>query len=208
MTQLESYRNVVAFGAHPDDLEVGCGGLLARLVTSGARVTMVVASIPNRFEARLGEARAGAAAIGAQLHLLEDARASRLDDLPMHELVARCDHLVAKLAPDLVITQGARDQHWDHTLVHRATVSSVRRSRCDVLAYAASPALDPLGYPIGRCYADITPTIDTKLAAIAAHATQFTPAAVEGRRDIARAIGQLHGVRYAEAFEVVRLALR
>ena len=198
-------RNVVAFGAHPDDLEVGAGGLLARLVREGHRVTMVVCSIPNRFAERLAEARAGAAVIGAELEILVDDRVSRLEDLKMYELVARFDDLWDRLAPDLVITHNVHDLHADHSLVHRATISSARRSRCELLAYAASPALGAVTRPLGPCFADISSTIEIKLSAIAAHASQFTKPAVEARRDLARTIGHLAGVTYAEAFEPLRL---
>jgi LmbE family N-acetylglucosaminyl deacetylase len=198
-------RNVVAFGAHPDDLEVGAGGLLARLVREGHRVTMVVCSIPNRFPDRLAEAHAGAQAIGAELELLDGDRVTRLEDLKMHELVERFDRLWDTLAPDLVITHNANDLHWDHTLVHRATVSAARRSRCELLAYAASPALGAITRPLGPCFADISSTIDNKLSAIAAHKSQFSSPAVEARRDLARTIGHLAGVPYAEAFEPLRL---
>ncbi|MEJ7597761.1 MAG: PIG-L deacetylase family protein [Kofleriaceae bacterium] len=195
-------RHVVAFGAHPDDLEVGAGGLLARLARSGEHVTMVVCSIPNRFEERLAEARAGAAQLGVTLRLLDGERLTRLEDLKMHELVVRFERVFDELSPALVITHDAHDLHWDHTLVHRATLGAVRRARCDLLAYANSPAR-----PAGTCYADITSTIDVKLAAIAAHASQFSAASVAGRRDLARAVGQLHGVGYAEAFEPLRLLI-
>ncbi|HEX3061807.1 MAG TPA: PIG-L family deacetylase, partial [Usitatibacter sp.] len=49
-------RTVLAIGAHPDDLEIGIGGTLARLRGQGARVVMVVASIPRDFEVRREEA--------------------------------------------------------------------------------------------------------------------------------------------------------
>ena len=48
---------------------------------------------------------------------------------------------------------------------------------------------------------------DVKLAAVAAHATQFSPWAVEGRRDAARATGALCSAMYAEAYEVLRLRI-
>jgi len=198
-------RNVVAFGAHPDDLEVGAGGLLARLVREGHRVTMVVCSIPNRFPDRLAEARAGAALIGAELELLDGERETRLEDLKMHELVERFDRLWIARTPDLVITHNANDLHWDHTLVHRATISAARRSRCELLAYTATPALGAVARSLGPCFADISSTIDIKLSAIAAHRSQISSPAVQARKDLARTIGHLAGVQYAEAFEPLRL---
>ncbi len=206
MTKLVSAGGrVLAFGAHPDDLEVGAGGLIARLAAEGASVTMVVSSIPNRFPERLAEARAGAATLGARLVLLRDDDLSRLEDLAMHELVATYDRLVDEVRPELVITHQVSDLHWDHFLVHRATISALRRAPCDLLAYEASPALGAHARTVGPCFVDISSAIETKLAAIACHATQFSPHAVEGRRDAARATGQLCGARYAEAYQPLRL---
>nr|HEX4316787.1 PIG-L family deacetylase [Kofleriaceae bacterium] len=206
MTRLaDSARSVLAFGAHPDDLEVGAGGLLARLVRAGSRVTMVVVSIPNRYEVRTAEARAGANLIGAQLVFMQPDDVSRIEDLEMHELVARFDAYVAEHAPDMVITHAATDLHLDHTLVNRASISACRRQPCDLLAYMASPDLGTQPRPIGTCFADITSTIDIKLAAMAVHASQITPRSIESKRDAARATGRLCGHEYAEAFDLLRL---
>jgi LmbE family N-acetylglucosaminyl deacetylase len=201
---VEGAKRVLAFGAHPDDLEAGAGGLLAKLVAGRALVTMVVTSIPNRFDERLAEARDGAATLGAELVLLRSDAASRVEDYAMWELVAQYDAIVDRIQPDLVIAHGAEDTHWDHFLVHRAVVSAMRRHRASLLAYSAGSA--PAA-TMGTCFADVTAHIDTKLTALGKHATQFSAAKLEAMRDRARAAGVLCGARYAEVFTPLRVYL-
>lgn len=200
----EGTRKVLAFGAHPDDVEAGAGGLIAKLVAAGAHVTMVVTSIPNRFEQRIIEARAAAGVLGADLVLLRDDASSRVEDYAMAELVARFDAIVDRVGPDLVITHGADDTHWDHYLVHRAVISAMRRQPANLIAYSAGsgPAA-----AMGTCFADISAQVDTKLAALEKHASQFPAAKVQLMRDRARGIGVLCGASYAEVFTALRLHL-
>ncbi|RPI99153.1 MAG: PIG-L family deacetylase, partial [Chloroflexi bacterium] len=78
--QPETVRRVLAVGAHPDDLEILCGGTLARYARQGDHVTMAIATdgsaghmlIPPEELAgiRRAEAQAAAALIGADLHWL------------------------------------------------------------------------------------------------------------------------------------------
>jgi LmbE family N-acetylglucosaminyl deacetylase len=204
---LANRGSVLAFGAHPDDLEVGAGGLLARLASEGIDVTMAVVSVPSRSAERIAEARAGAAILGADLFVVCDERECRVEDIPMHELVRRFDQLLADLRPELVITHAANDLHWDHGLVHRATVSALRRTPCDLLAYMSSPEMNAQPRALGPCFADISTTIETKLAAIRAHATQLPGLDVEATRDLARGIGRISGFSYAEAYEVLRVRI-
>lgn len=204
--RLDHVRRVLAIGAHPDDVEVGAGGLVARLAAAGAAVTLQVASIPNHFEIRRGEATRAAAHLGVTLVLPPEPRESRVEELPMHALVARFEAELARVDPDLLIVHGAHDVHHDHQLVHRAVLAAVRRSRCDILAFATRL---PAGAapPPPTCVVDISSVIDRKLAAIAEHASQFPPAFADSRRDVARTLGHAHGVAHAEVFEVVRITL-
>ncbi|MCA9676843.1 MAG: PIG-L family deacetylase [Kofleriaceae bacterium] len=203
----EKGGRVLAFGAHPDDLEVGAGGLLARLSNEGADVTMCVVSIPNRGDERAAEARAGAEVIGADLFILYEGKPCRVEDIPMHELVGRFDQLVGDLRPDLVITHSGHDLHWDHGLVNRATVSALRRTPCDLLSFLSSPEMNAQSRSYGQCFADISTTMDTKLAAISAHKSQLPKLDLESSRDLARAMGRISGVAYAEAYEVLRVRI-
>jgi N-acetylglucosamine malate deacetylase 1 len=202
---LKENGRVLAFGAHPDDLEVGAGGLLARLSQEGAEVTMVVVSIPNNTELRKREAMAGADIIDADLFVLYEDRPCRVEDIPMHELVRRMDSIVGDVRPDLVITHSSGDLHWDHGLVNRATVSALRRTPCDLLAFLSSPEMNAQSRAIGQCFADITKTMDTKLAAMSAHSSQVAKLGLESSRDLARAMGRISGYDYAEVYEALRV---
>jgi LmbE family N-acetylglucosaminyl deacetylase len=202
----EKGGRVLAFGAHPDDLEVGAGGLLARLSEQGADVTLAIVSIPNQPERRRAEAQAAADLIDANLFVLHD-KPGRVEDIAMHELVRRFDQLMGDVRPDLVITHSANDLHWDHGLVNRATVSALRRTPCDLLAYLSSPEMNAQSRSLGNCFADITGHVETKLAAIACHESQLARLDLESSRDLARAMGRISGYEYAECYEVLRVRI-
>jgi LmbE family N-acetylglucosaminyl deacetylase len=210
MTSFFSNRRrsrVIAFGAHPDDIDVGAGGLLARLARDGADVLMAVVCVPTLREQRLREAGESARILGARLVVLFEHEMSRVEDAPMHELVRRFDHIIADARPDLVITHSASDLHWDHGLVNRATISALRRTQCDLLAFTSSYELNAHSRAIGQCFADVTPTLEQKLDALRAHGSQLPKFDLESTRDLARAMGRIAGVAYAEAFEVLRMRI-
>jgi LmbE family N-acetylglucosaminyl deacetylase len=202
---LKENGRVLAFGAHPDDLEVGAGGLLARLSAEGAEVMMAIVSIPNNVEQRRKEAHGGADVIDADLRIMFDEKPMRVEDIPMHELVRRMDQVVGDWRPDLVITHSAYDLHWDHGLVNRATVSALRRTPCDLLAFLSSPEMNAQSRAIGQCFADITSSIDLKIQAIKAHESQVPKLDLESSRDLARAMGRISGYEFAEAYEALRV---
>jgi len=201
----EKGGRVLAFGAHPDDLEVGAGGLLARLSSQGADVTLAICSIPNHNETRRIEAQAAADVLDAELFVLNEDKPCRVEDIAMHELVRRMDLIIGDVRPDLVITHSANDLHWDHGLVNRATVSALRRTPCDLLAYLSSPEMNAQSRSFGNCFADITGFVDTKLAAIACHKSQLPKLDLDSSRDLARAMGRISGFGDAEVYETLRV---
>ena len=203
----EKGGRVLAFGAHPDDLEVGAGGLLARLSHEGAEVTLAIVSVPNNTEQRKQEARDAAKVLDANLFILNEEKPCRVEDIPMHELVRRMDTVIGDVRPDLVITHSANDLHWDHGLVNRATVSALRRTPCDLLAYLSSPEMNAQARSLGNCFADVSKYVDVKLEAIACHKSQLPRLDLESSRDVARAMGRISGYEYAECYEVLRVRI-
>jgi len=93
------------------------------------------------------------------------------------------------------------------SLVNRATVSALRRTPCDLLAFLSSPEMNAQSRAIGQCFADITDTIETKISAIGAHTSQVPKLDLESSRDLARAMGRISGYQYAEAYEALRVRI-
>ena len=202
-------RTVLAIGAHPDDLELAVGGTLARLRRGGARVVMAIASVPGpNHRVRLHEAERAAGILGCELLVLTDG-SRRIEDLKHHELVALMDREVKELRPAAIITHGAGEFHRDHVMVHEAAVASQRLFFFDFFTHHPN-FCRPVPVPFHpRAYVDISDTIDIKMRAIEAHATQFASRgiATDIYRDIARLNGRMVGVQYAEGLDVGRMLL-
>ena len=202
-------RTVLAVGAHADDVELAVGGTIARLRRGGARVVMVVVSLPGDYTLRMREAKAAAEILGCELSVLMTDGSRRIEDLKSYELVAMIDREVKEHAPAAMLTHGPSEFHRDHVLVHEACVSSQRLRYFDFFTYHPN-FCRPVPVPFHpRAYVDITDTIDTKMRAIAAHQSQFKCRGLgtDIYRDIARLNGRMVGVQYAEGLDVGRMLL-
>jgi LmbE family N-acetylglucosaminyl deacetylase len=121
-------RRVLAIGAHADDLEIGCGGTLLRLLAEGAvaEVTWVVCSGTDE---RRAEATASAAAFldGAERTRVTTER-FRDGFFPYTggEVKEFFETLKREVQPDLILTHRRADAHQDHRLVAELTWNTWR----------------------------------------------------------------------------------
>jgi LmbE family N-acetylglucosaminyl deacetylase len=119
------------------------------------------------------------------------------------------DTLVRELSPAAVITHGPSDFHRDHVIVYNACLPTQRLQHFDFFSYHPTTCrpIPVTFHP--RAYVDITDTIETKMEAIAAHASQFgcRGLAIDMYRDMARMAGRMVGVQYAEGLDVGRMLL-
>lgn len=202
-------KKVLVVGAHPDDIELGAGGTVARLASDGADVRMVVVCTPNHIESRMAEARKAADILGAKVDFLFPEREMRVEDIKSYQLIQKVDQLVREIDPAVVITHAASNFHYDHVLVYKACVSAQRLHFFDMLCFypnSCHPVTTPF-HP--QAYIDISTTIDRKMAAINQHTTQFTCRGLTTDHyvGVAREYGRLAGVEYAEGLEISRINL-
>jgi LmbE family N-acetylglucosaminyl deacetylase len=199
---------VLAVGAHADDIELAVGGTMARLRRAGARVVMLVVSLPGDAKRRRREAEQAAGILGCELRvLMEDGR--RIEDLKNYQLVSMIDRQVRELEPAAMLTHGPTEFHRDHVLVHEACVSSQRLRYFDFFTYQPNFCRPvPIAFH-PRAYVDISDTIETKMRAIEAHQSQFQARGLDTAmyRDIARMNGRMAGVQYAEGLDIGRMIL-
>lgn len=202
-------KTVLAVGAHPDDLELGVGGTLARLSRSGARVVMAVLSIPNNLQSRQAEARRAAKILGCEIRFLTPDRCSRVEDLKNHELVGMIDGLVKELQPAAMLSHCLANLHTDHKLAYEACMASQRLRYFDIFCYSPTSchSVNIAFYP--HAYIDISDTIEAKMKAIRSHSSQFENRGLktEQYREASSRTGKIVGVEYAEGLEVVRMRL-
>ncbi|MEP6525870.1 MAG: PIG-L family deacetylase [Nocardioidaceae bacterium] len=122
----ERRERVLAIGAHPDDVEIGCSGTLLSHRRRGDRISLLTLSRGGGGgdeEAGTHEAVAAAEAIGAQL-ILGDLVETRIDDGV--DTIRLLEAVVTVLQPTIVYVHSKHDGHQDHRAVHTAAMSATR----------------------------------------------------------------------------------
>lgn len=190
--------DVIAVGAHPDDVEIAVGGTLAKLAAQGYRVGIVDLTdgepTPNSPgpEARLAEAAEAAKILGAVVRETLDLPNRRLFD--SFEARIKLAAVFRRHRPKIVLGMAAKTpmaspDHWQAVQITDAAVFYSRLSKWDehfegLPVHAISRQLwyalgfQSLQVPVGGGYfvLDISETLETKLKAIRAYQTQFPPA--------------------------------
>jgi N-acetylglucosamine malate deacetylase 1 len=216
--------NVLAVGAHPDDLEILCGGALARCARRGDRVTMLVmtdgsaghAEIPPDELAQIRQREAGAAAevVGAEFVWLGLRDEFVFNDEPTRLLLLNA---IRGAAPDLLLTHDPQDYHPDHRATSRAVfdasfIMGLPNVHTENSAQPGVPALYYFDTLAGQGflpteYVDITETWETKAEMLRHHRSQVDWLRYHDNIDIfafmetvAKFRGLQCGATYAEGF--------
>jgi LmbE family N-acetylglucosaminyl deacetylase len=199
--------NILAIGAHPDDIEFGCGGTLIKYARQGHQVFLLImteGSAGGDPGLRRDEQGRAAAILGARKVIWGDYRDTEIP--PGRPLIMRIEEAVRQVAPDFIFVHHYEDTHQDHRHLNAATLSATRYTR-NVLCYEG-PTTQTFSPSV---FVDIEKELEDKIAALQAHGSQVLKTNVEGLSivDFARSSAHFRGiqgrVRSAEAFFPVRL---
>ena len=219
---------------HADDEAMGCSGLMARIAAAGGRMHVIYGAVDGfhhyghegdtTYAQRVAEIEDVLALFGErctyEIAYGDRDLIERLDTLPQRELVDRFEAALNEHEPELLLLPALPDYDQDHRAVFDAGLAAARpiakqfgkwlaphvmTYEMTKIQWAASPR------PRAPAFCDITDVIETKLESIRRYATMLRPAphirSLESVEALATIRGAEIGVRYAEAFGVLRTTL-
>ena len=206
---------ILAIGAHLDDIELACGGTLAKAVRNGHTVKMLVMS-QSGYKGLDGEVkRSNEIAIQEGKHAAEKLGIKDIEildfntkDITYHsETVEAIEKVIVKFSPDAIFTHWAFDTHQAHEGVAKSTFSAARRNNTIFMYEPISPSGRSYHPFRPQMYSEIDDFIECKVAALCEHKTEYHKYGdnwIEGVKARARYRGYEMGHTYAEAFEILR----
>ena len=224
--------DILAFGAHPDDVELSCGGTIAKEVSVGKKVGIVDLTrgeLGTRGSAdlRAKEARQAASILGVSVRENLGLRDGFFQNDEPHQL--DIIKILRKYRPNVVLCNAQTDRHIDHgraaSLVHDACfLSGLRKIETFIddkpqKLWRPSQLYHYIQWNNTPCdfVVDISDFIDKKMAAILSYGSQFydekskepdTPISsqqfLDSIQNRAADLGRIIGVGYAEGFTTQR----
>lgn len=199
--------NILAIGAHPDDIEIGCGGTLTKYADKGHDVYVMIMTEGGQgggVDVRTLEQMASNQIMG-----VKDIFWGGYEDthiLVHQESITQIERIISKVRPDFIFCHYPQDTHQDHRHLSQIVQSATRNMR-NVLFYEGPTTL---GFQ-PQVFVDIADTLERKFEALLAHRSQVGRTNIEGCSivEIAQSSANFRGiqarVKFAEAFSALRL---
>lgn len=204
--------NILAIGAHSDDVEIGCGGTLLKRAATGDKIFILTITnsgytIPDNGFSRHSEiareeAEQAAKLIGAEFICLDK---PSLHLLHNEEFSYEFDAVIKSVKPDVVLTHWGGDFHSDHAAV---SLSSIRAARHigKVLLYRSNWYSTESEFR-GNYYVNISDFLEKKLDVIKVYKSVLEPVNyswIDFIRNQNRYEGMRIGVEAAECFACIK----
>jgi LmbE family N-acetylglucosaminyl deacetylase len=199
---------ILAIGAHPDDIEFGCGGTLSKFADT-FEISMLIMTRGDRggkTSVRWREQKRSAEILGAKLFC----GGFKDTEVPMSRgVITLVEKIIRREKPDIIFVHHPSDTHQDHRNTAQAAITATRYIK-NVLFYEVPTTSD---FSPAAVFVDISAHIKEKLRLLDAHKSQAyaTRIAELSIFDAAKATATFRGyqnrARYAEAFAPLRLSI-
>lgn len=218
-------KQIVVISAHPDDEIIGAGGTLLKHVSKGDHVHWIIVTnvtggggfAEERIESRQIEIDKVARSVGfASVHKL-DYPTMQLTPASLISLIPKISDLFSQIKPEIIYCLNRSDAHSDHRVVFDAVMACTKSFRYpfikQVLMYECisetefAPALPEKAF-MPNYFVDVSETLKQKLEIAAIYESEFAdhpfPRSIENITALATFRGASVGVRYAEAFQLLK----
>lgn len=210
---------IMAIGAHLDDIEIACGGTLAKAIESGHTVKVLIMSKSGYTNKEGKMQRSDDVAVKEGInafHTLGLTDIEILDfetkDIPFRsDVVNAIDIRMAEFDPDVIFTHHPFDTHQAHEGVAKATIAAARRKNTVFFYEPITPSGRSYVPFKSQMYVDIESTLDKKIQSLKCHTSEYNKFGaedwIEGVRSRCGFRGYEIGKKFAEAFEILRLEM-
>lgn len=201
---------VLALGAHPDDIEAGCGGALLTYARQGHHVFLMVMTEGEQGatrEIRRQEQERAAKGLGAEKIFWGGYADTKVPTDP--DVIQTIERVVHDVDPHIIFVHYFDDTHQDHRNLATCTVTATRYTK-NVLFYEG-PTTQNFSPTV---FVDIDPVLEEKIEVLRAHASQVKKTNIEKLTivDVIRASANFRGIQgrvtNAEAFVPLRMFLK
>ena len=212
MSNTSKSENILVFGAHPDDIEIGMGGTVAKLSRLGYNVKLIIATLPNfterdKKEERKMEAIRSSKVLGCPEPDFLDLPTEQM--VHSRKLIGIMDQYMLDYKPAAVFTQWIGDSHQDHQALTKSVISG-SRDTTDLYMYETTipggiteQAFRP------QLFINMTDYIEPKKSALECFESQQArcgPIWIDAIVGRAAYRGYQLNCKYAEAFEIIRIS--
>ena len=174
--------NVIAIGAHPDDIEFGCGGTLIKHKDNGNKVIYVCMTDTESVDATQGKIIRTESQLKSETQCAADILGvDKIYYLPFKDLhvpfsfesVSRLETIIKQYSIDTIYTHWSGDSNQDHIATFKTTMAAARYVP-NVYCYEQIPIPRHTDNPMRiNSYRDISRTFDLKIKAAECHKSQF-----------------------------------
>lgn len=206
-----SFKKILAIGAHPDDVELGCSGTLLKYQAEGSHIDIVIcrddnAPKPSTWRDRekmQAEYKKSEELFGIKFNILKNPTDN--DGRPVlkwnSKFVKKMDDIVYNGNYDLIITHSPGDHHQDHVNTFHIVNSSLRRWKGEFWLMEGGPYSNKNQQFNPNVFVDISDYIDKKIELVSCYDSYFSDTLLHNIKGLAAYRGQMTDSKYAEAFE-------